>query len=159
MLEGVMKMRVRELMSRPAVSCGPDDSLESAAGLMWDHDCGSLPVMEDARVVGVITDRDICMAAYNERRLLSDIPVSRAMATTVAYCSPGDSIESAEAMFAEHQVRRLPVLDEDGVLVGVLSLDDLVRRARNGRSVSPKQVASTYAAIIESRVNELPETD
>jgi CBS domain-containing protein len=155
-------MRVKQIMSHPAVSCGPDDTLETAAGLMWDHSCGVLPVVEDGRVIGMLTDRDTCMAAYTERRLLSDIPVSRAMAAHVVTCGPDDTVKHAEELMAAHQVRRLPVVHQDGTLVGVLSIDDLVRegaeeRWQRRKAISAAELVDTLASVAEPRIDEMEE--
>jgi CBS domain-containing protein len=153
-------MRVRDIMSKPVITCAPHDTLADAAGLMWDNECGALPVVEHGRLVGIITDRDVCMAAYNEGRLLVDIPVQRAMAAElVAKCKPGDTVTHAERLMSAHQVRRLPVVDEDGAAVGLLSLDDLARVARGERGhrkheVRSAEIVDTLAAVAERRFDE-----
>lgn len=151
-------MRVRHVMTQPAVTCSSLDTLEVAAGLMWDHECGSLPVVEDGQVVGIVTDRDICMAAYAENRRLSDIPVVRAMASSlVAHCHPEDTLAQAETKLATYQVRRLPVVDDAGAVVGVLSLDDLARVAVEQRgskrpAVKSREIVDTLASVTERRI-------
>jgi CBS domain-containing protein len=142
-------MRVEQLMSQPAVTCRSDDSLHTAARLMWDHDCGALPVVGDGgKVVGVITDRDACMAAYTQGLPLQAVPVSRAMSRQVFSCRPDQAIEAAEKLMAEKQVRRLPVLDGEGRPVGMLSLNDVAREAasRPGNGLA-SDVAKTLGAI------------
>ena len=131
-------MLVRDLMKPPQV-CGPADSLDRAAQLLWEHDCGVLPVVDDKRrVVGMITDRDICMAAYTQGRALSELPVSRAMAHAVVRCSPDHDVEAALHVMAEGQVHRLPVVDDNDRLLGILSLTDVVR-ATQGRPMAMRQ--------------------
>jgi CBS domain-containing protein len=150
-------MRVRDVMTEPAVSCGPADTCETAAGLMWDYDCGMLPVVEAGRVVGVLTDRDICMAAYTQGRLLADIPVGRAMAAPVVTCRPDDTVKHVEEMLVKHRIHRIPVVDEAGNLVGVLSLDDLARRwasEHQHRALTAGEVVGTMASIAEPRLPE-----
>jgi len=123
-------MKAREVMTRNAATCRSSDSLDRAAQLMWDHDCGCIPVVEDSgRLSGVITDRDICMAAYLQGRPLSEIPVFNVMSAEPLACSPDDSIESAEALMQRRQVRRVPVT-ENGRLMGMLSLCDIVQALR-----------------------------
>lgn len=123
-------MRVEEIMSKPAITCRSTDSLNKAAELMWHYDCGVIPVVDhDNRLVGIVTDRDVCMAAYTQGRLLSVIPVSTAMATQVFSCGPGDAIESVERLMKEKQVRRIPVVDGQNAPIGLVSLNDLVRGA------------------------------
>jgi CBS domain-containing protein len=125
-------LRVEALMTRSAVTCGPDATLEEAARLMWERDCGALPVtngLEGRRVIGMITDRDVCMAALLQGRPLGELRVRDAMARTVHSCRPGDSVERALRVMAEARVRRLPVVDGEDQILGVLSLADAVRAA------------------------------
>ena len=142
-------MRVEQLMNQPAVICHAGDTLHTAARLMWDNDCGVLPVVgDDARVIGVVTDRDACMAAYTQGLPLQAIPVVGAMSRQVFSCRPDQALEDAEKLMAEKQVRRLPVLDGDGRAIGVLSLNDVAREAasRPGNGLAA-EVAKTLGAI------------
>lgn len=123
-------MPVRDLMMQPVTTCHVDDLLSTPAQLMWDRDVGAVPVVDaDGRLVGMITDRDICMAALMQGRPPDDIPVRTAMAKQVFACSPDAPIAEAEAIMRDKQVRRVPVIDADGRLVGMLSLNDLAREA------------------------------
>jgi CBS-domain-containing membrane protein len=119
-------MLVKDIMTAEAKSCRPDDSLQVAAKMMWEGDCGCVPVVDDEkRVVGIITDRDICMAAFTQGLPLSESRVDSAMAREVTCIHADDSPALAEAAMQRLQVRRLPVVDRAGTLVGVLSLADL----------------------------------
>ena len=149
-------MRVRDLMTKETHSCHPDDSLERAAQLMWDHDCGWLPVCTgpngSSQVIGVITDRDICMNALFCGNPLRDLRVSGAMAREIRSCHADDTLATAENTMRSAQVRRLPVVDETGALLGMISLADLAREAareRHGphRKVTETEVGDTLAAI------------
>jgi CBS-domain-containing membrane protein len=145
-------MRIDRLMSKPAITCGESDTLNAAAHLMWTHDCGVIPVVnQSGHLVGIVTDRDICMAAYTQGRLLHWIPVSTVMTKQVHSCRAADSIEYAEALMSEKQVRRLPVIDEDGRPVGLLSLGDIARHAtrRRRRRGARRGVVKTLAAVCE----------
>jgi CBS domain-containing protein len=124
-------MRVEQLMTRNVESCGPHDSLDCAARLMWEHDCGVVPVVngDGAQVVGMLTDRDVCMAAYTQGRPLREIPVSTAMSQRLCSCRATDNVAVALKVMETNQVRRLPVLDADDHLIGMLSLADLGREA------------------------------
>lgn len=134
-------MKVEKLMTRNPVSCTPEDDLSVPARLMWEADCGCVPVVDrDRRVVGMVTDRDVCMAAYTQGRPLREMRVGEVMSNKVHACRMADDLEVAERMMKTRQVRRLPVLDTDERLVGMLSLNDLALRA--AREVSPDQVAS-----------------
>jgi CBS-domain-containing membrane protein len=119
-------MKVKELMEIKVRSCLVDDSLNWAAQLMWEGDCGALPVVgPEGDVVGMITDRDICMAAYTKGRPLTLIKVGDAMAKQVTTCSAESSAETAMSLMKEVRVRRLPIVDAQGKLAGILSLNDL----------------------------------
>jgi CBS domain-containing protein len=149
-------MRVSELMSRQVQSCRPGDSLEQVARIMWEYDCGGVPVCAGngiTRVVGVITDRDICMCALLQGRPLRELSVSTALADRKLHaCQPGDSLDRAERMMREARVRRLPVVDAAGSLVGMLSLADIAREASREQSLEHREVTElevneTLAAI------------
>jgi len=120
--------RVRDVMTREPRTCMPSDPLNQVAQQLWEGDCGALPVIDhDRHVVGMITDRDVCMAAYTKGLPLSQISVSSAMSSGVYTCRPGDSLRSIMDLMSTHQVRRLPVVDEQGRLVGIVSLADVAR--------------------------------
>jgi len=113
-------MHVEEIMTTSVKSCGPDDSLDTAARLMWEHDCGCVPVIDqDGRVLAMLTDRDVCMAAYTQGRTLAEIRVSAAMSNACHAVSPNDPVVAAERLMQEHQVRRLPAAGE--VLVSAMA--------------------------------------
>ncbi|MBN1240007.1 MAG: CBS domain-containing protein [Gammaproteobacteria bacterium] len=153
-------MRVEQLMSKQVYWCRPEDTLDRAAQLMWDHDCGALPVCTgngETHVAGMITDRDICMSALFQGRPLHEIRISDAMTRESRVCRPEDSAADAEKTMRGAQVRRLPVVSADGQLVGIISLADIAREAaREAQSqmarpeISEIEVGDTYAAIVES---------
>lgn len=125
-------MKVRELMTSLVHSCSPQDSLTQAARMMWDHDCGALPVVDrNGKVGAMITDRDICMAAYTRGERLSDLRVADSMSKSLVSCSPDDELSIAAARMAEHRVHRLPVIDTDGKLSGILSLNNIAAASNN----------------------------
>jgi CBS domain-containing protein len=143
-------MNVAELMTKNAMTCRPDEPLHSAAQIMWDHDCGCVPVVDETNAIqGMITDRDVCMAALMQGKSLSEISVGSAMSRAIYGCLPNDDIEKAAELMRARQVRRVPVLDEQGRVLGVLSLGDfaraLSRSATNG--VSSPTVARTLFDI------------
>lgn len=151
-------MRVEELMTRPVQSCRPDDSLEQAAQFMWERDCGSIPVCStdgQTQVIGMITDRDVCMCAYLQGKTLRELKVSDAIAEQqLRACRASDSVSEAENAMREVRVRRLPVLDAQGALVGMLSLADIAREAireqkQSEREITEADVNDTLAAICE----------
>lgn len=124
-------MSITRLMTPEPATCVPETNLAAAAMIMWRADCGIVPVVEPQsnRLAGVITDRDICMAAATKHQAACSIPVADVMTRTVVTCRASDSVGKALARMAEHRVRRVPVVDDEGVLVGVLSLADLIGKA------------------------------
>ncbi|HEX9725291.1 MAG TPA: CBS domain-containing protein [Vicinamibacteria bacterium] len=156
-------MKVSELMTTDVRTCWINEPLDRAAKLMWESDCGSLPVLDqNGRVVGMITDRDVCMAAYTQAQLLGRIPVSRALSPELHSCKPEEDLDKVENRMRSHQVRRLPVVDDEGHLRGVLSLADIAQRAAKDakgkagtRQVSFADVGETLAAVTTPRRLEL----
>ena len=146
-------MHVKEIMSHPAVTCPTSATLDQAARLMWEFDCGVVPVVDDSgKVCGMVTDRDICMAAYTQGKPLSAIPVTTAMARQVVAIHTEDGIEHVEALMRESQVRRLPVLDQESRPAGVVSLNDLARlSARARKSAVDRELVQTLAAVCQPR--------
>jgi CBS domain-containing protein len=149
-------MTIEPIMSRHVHYCRPDHTLDYAASSMWDHDCGCLPVCVDdgePRVIGMLTDRDICMAALFQGRPLRELKVADAMSRDIRVSKVDDRPEDVELLMRESKVRRVPVTDEAGGLVGIVSLADLARAA-HGRAtsasqeaVSERDVGHTLAAI------------
>ena len=125
-------MQTSELMSREPRAVRVGDRLDAAARVLWEQDCGIVPVVDSAGVVvGVLTDRDLCMAVYTQGRSLSELGVTTVMSRLVRACRPDDSIQTAMAAMRDAQVHRLPVVDARGVLVGILAMNDLVRAAQS----------------------------
>ena len=151
-------MTIEAIMSSHVHHCRPEQTLDYAAAQMWNHDCGSLPVCSgdgQPRVIGMLTDRDICMAALLQGKPLRELKVADAMSGDIRVCEVGDRPEDVEHLMREQRIRRVPVTDESGELVGIVSLADLARAAR-GRPisrqpgiVSERDVGHTLAAICE----------
>jgi CBS domain-containing protein len=140
-------MKIEEIMTRSPRACRETDTLDCACHVMWDNDCGVVPVVDGgSRVVGMITDRDICMASFFQGRLLHQIPISAAMSRAVCSIVADDTVEAAEELMSRHQVRRLPVTDGEGRLVGILSLNDIAREAARERNEKIKRVSETGVA-------------
>lgn len=159
-MDDASTMLVGELMTREVRTVRPEDSLQAAARILWEEEIGFLPVVDgEGRLAGVITDRDICMAAFTSGRALAELPVGRFMTKVVFAIRPQRTVADAELLMRSKHVHRLPVVDEGGQVVGVLSLDDLAREtalehARPGRlkRIPPEDVAMTLAAVAEHRV-------
>lgn len=144
-------MKISSLIHRSVTSCTTHDTLERAAQLMWDHDIGCLPVIDDqGHVAGMVTDRDICMAAYMQGAPLRAIPVANAMAKHVFSCTEDDEVSAVEQTLSAHQIHRMPVIDAQGHPVGIVSINDIARAASAGQ-VPPSEIASTLAAVSAPR--------
>ena len=152
-------MQVNQVMTRNVRHCRTWDALSEAAQQMSDGDCGCIPVLADdgsQRVVGVITDRDICMATHLRDELPSKILVGDVMSRNVRSVKPSATLAEAESMMSEAQVRRLPVEDDEQKLVGILALADLAREAQRMRTadhpeITEDEVGDTLSAISMSR--------
>ncbi len=146
-------MKVRDVMTQTVASCRPDANLAEAAALMWEHNCGLLPVVnEQGKVTGVITDRDICIALGTRGRSAAEITVSDVSYRAAVLCDADDDVRCALKVMAAERVRRLPVIDHEGNLVGLLSLDDVTLHARHHGdtdrpAVSFEDVMNTLRAI------------
>ena len=152
---GPSKAPVHDIMRVRVYSCSPTDTLHRAAQIMWEKDCGCLPVIDDVRRVrAVITDRDICMAALTQGVALAETSVSSAMSGSLTVCSPDDSLSTVEDSMRAQQIRRVPVVDANGVLIGMISLADIARYLRPRTVQAPASVAQlleTLAGISEPR--------
>lgn len=153
-------MTIEPLMSREVHHCRPDHTLDFAAARMWEHDCGCLPVCADdgsgePRVIGMLTDRDICMAALFQGKALYELKVADAMSRDIRVSKVDDRPEDVELLMREQRIRRVPVTDDAGALVGIVSLADLARAARRraasrgAAGVTERDVGHTLAAICE----------
>src|SRR5258705_12325675 len=124
-------MKVKEILTADPKVCTTTTNLAEAASFMWDYDCGILPVVADeGRVVGLITDRDICIAGATNNRHLSNIAVEEIMTGQVYSCAPEDDVDKALDTMQQRKVRRLPVIAPDGTLEGILSINDLTLNAK-----------------------------
>lgn len=151
-----MAMRVEELMTRTVWACRVDEPLSAAARSMWEHDVGALPVMDaEGKLVGIVTDRDVCMAGYFTGEPLASVPVEHAMSKVVFTVEADRSLAAAEQIMTSKQIRRLPVV-RDGAVVGMVSLGDLARAARRRRGTTTDEVDATFAAIVEPRPAAIP---
>lgn len=136
-------MKVSEAMTAQVVTAKPGDSIRSVAKIMSEINVGSVPVFEDGRVVGLVTDRDIVLRAVAEGGDLNG-PISAVMSDHVQACNLADSVADAAGKMASLQLRRLVVTDDGGALVGILSLGDIATDFGN------KQVGEVLEEISES---------
>jgi CBS domain-containing protein len=151
-------MKVKEVMVTDVKVCTDYDALSVAAEIMWDFDCGSVPVLDkDGHVIAVVTDRDVCMAAFFQGLPLDRIPVTAAMSKEIYFCRADDDLAMAEALMCELQIRRLPVVDSSRRIVGILALNDLAREEERERTmrmptqISAGEIAQVLAAVCKSR--------
>jgi CBS domain-containing protein len=146
-------MKIREIMTADVHACQPDTDLGKVAGIMWDHDCGIVPVVDPSgAVIGLVTDRDICVAAATRGLPPERISAAQAMGHPVRACLPDDSVQAALATMKEFQIRRLPVIDSNGILKGIVSMNDIARAAERRPGIPAKEIVSTLAGICEHRV-------
>jgi CBS domain-containing protein len=154
-------MKVKEVMMGTAYYCQPETNLGSATELMWNANCGFLPVQApDGKVIGVITDRDICIALGTRGRLPGDVAVGEVMSSKLYSSAPDDDIHVALQVMKEGKVRRLPVIAQKGSLVGVISMDDILLRTEPmslGREpeLSSDEVVRAYRAITQRQVPQV----
>jgi len=139
-------MRCEQVMKRHVHRASPADSLRAVAQKMREQDIGFLPVCdENDRVVGVVTDRDLVLRACADDRSMSATRVEAIMSPDVMACRPGQGIRHAEQLMREHKKSRIVVTDEEGRLVGVISLSDLAQYE------TPAHMAETFASIAERK--------
>ena len=151
-------MKVKEVMTPDAKAIWLTESLTDAAKLMWENDCGVLPIIKDGRkVIGMITDRDICMAVAMRDTNPSGVSVEEVMTGQVYAVNPEDDIHEALQKMRDHKIRRLPVVDAEGELEGILSMNDVVLKANSGAgdSIKYKDVVKTYQAICHRPIPEV----
>src|SRR5690349_4045704 len=146
-------MKIRDLMTREPKCCSPDTNLAAAAELMWTNDCGVLPLIEDGKLAGVITDRDICIALGTRNRAAADTTVGDVATRKVETCAAGDDVHTAMATMRRARVRRLPVVDEGGKIEGILAVNDLVLAVeRKHGPIDYEDVLNTVKAVSEHRI-------
>ena len=146
-------MKVKDIMTPNAKAIWLTESLADAAQIMWENDCGVLPIIKDGRkVIGMITDRDICMAVAMRDKNPSSVSVEEVMSGEVYSVNAEDEIDEALQAMQEHKIRRLPVVNVEGELEGILSMNDVVLHAIADESedtIDYGEVIETYHAICE----------
>ena len=149
-------MNVKEIMQEDVATCTPNDDVATAVTIMHDHKCGFLPVVDShGLVVGVVTDRDLSIAAATKRhRTAERIAVTDAMSHPVFSCFPDENLKVVLATMAKHHVRRLPVLDKQGHLKGVLSIDDIVQVPRQRGTPTAEEIVDAFKGIGAPRAIE-----
>jgi CBS domain-containing protein len=146
-----MIMLVKDVMSKKMIFCTPSDTAQAAARTMKLHRVGALPVVSDlvnAKLEGIVTDRDLCSGVVAEAKLAEKIKVAEVMTRNPVTCAPENTLEDCEALMQEHQIRRIPVVDNQGRCVGIVAQADIALHAPAGI------VAKTLAEISKSIATE-----
>jgi CBS domain-containing protein len=154
-------MKIHDVMTPEAQSCSPSTDLAAVGALMWRRDCGTIPVVDpvSGKVQGMITDRDICMAAATKNRPAAEIRVSEVVSGPLHAVRADDDAREALRVMREAQVRRVPVVDSDGKLQGIVSINDLIllADAKTGRdSLLDTEVMETLKRICQHRALNVP---
>lgn len=145
-------MKVRELMTQPPELCRLDTSLTTASRRMRETGCGTLAVIDArGRLAGILTDRDLAMAVGMTPRDISRVPVDKAMSHRVHTCEPEDDVDVAMARMAAARVRRLPVVDSDGDVKGLISIDDIILWGVFQGGVTTQALTEALRAICSPR--------
>ena len=140
-------MRVKDIMTTDVRTCTPDTTVAEAARLMWEGDCGILPLVDEGELVGVVTDRDMYIALATQNARASHVRVGAIAARSVATCMPEDDIEDALTRMKQARVRRLPVVGFGNTLVGMLSINDILLAVDGRNGVRVDAVLETLQAI------------
>lgn len=143
-------MKAKELMTTNPACCTPEATAQQVAQLMEENDCGCIPVVEDEEsrfLVGVITDRDLALRGVARGRS-AETPIRELMTTDVSAVRPDDTLDRVEELMADLQVRRVPVIDEDGCCVGIVSQADL---ALDEETTSDAEIGQIVERISEPR--------
>ena len=145
-------MLISQIMTRSTKACSPDMNLAQATELLWTAACGALPVVDTGnKVIGIVTDRDICIALGTRNRLASELTVEQAMSASPYVCHAGEDIHTALTTMRERKIRRLPVVTAEGTLQGMLCASDVLLHARHDDGTNPElsyeNIVSTLKGI------------
>jgi len=150
-------MKVSEVMTKSPAYCSADTNLGAAAEIMWKHNYGFLAVVSPQQnVVGVTTDRDMCIAMATRNRLPGQVTVQEISSVATYSCRPDDDVQAAMDIMAAKKVRRLPVINAAGKLEGILSVDDVILRTGSQikGSLAPEYILSTLKKLNDSQLRE-----
>ena len=137
-------------MTKEVKCCGLDTNLAAATELMWNTDSGILPVMDDGKLAGIITDRDICIALGTQNRRATEMQAGEIACHDIQTCAVDADVNSAMAAMRRAKVHRLPVVD-DGKMVGILALNDIVDAVDVRSDINAGEVMDTLKAVGEHR--------
>lgn len=140
-------MKISDLMTPDPVTCLPTTNLAQAAALMLQGDCGVLPVVENGRIRGVVTDRDLFIALGTRDRQPSTVTIADVMHGPLFTCGPDDDVDAVLAMMKDHAIRRVPVEGFAGAVIGIVSMNDIVRAVGAKGTVRAATVVDTLQSI------------
>lgn len=140
-------MKVKDVMTQEVRSCSPDTNLAAAATLMLDGDCGLLPVVQDGKLIGVVTDRDMYIALATRDKRASEVTVSEVIQAPVHTCEPDDDVQTVLEAMKRYRIRRLPVEGFGGTVVGIVSMNDVVLAAGPRKPVREAEVVGALQSI------------
>lgn len=144
--------KIREIMTNDPVSVNPSDSAQTAAQLMRTNHIGPIPVIDsDRKLVGIVTDRDLAIKIVAEGRAATDTKVADIMSQTLFTCGPNDDVEQAIKTMEEHQVRRVPIVDDQRRLVGIVAQADIATRLSEPKKVGRTVEGISHPSEAESR--------
>lgn len=155
-------MKVKDLMKTDVGVCAADDNLMRVAALMRQRDCGVVPIVDDEkRVIGMLTDRDLCLAIIARNRKASDVKAADLINGAAIVCAAGDKIEDVLKKMRKNQIKRLAVVGEAGEIAGILSVNDILIAVRKDTKLK-KKIYSTLKNIAAPRpivLKEIPDTE
>ena len=140
-------MKISDLLTPDPVTCLPTTNLAQAAALMLQGDCGILPIVENGKIRGVVTDRDLFIALGTRDAKPSAMTVGEVMQGPLFTCSPEDDVEAVLEVMKEHAIRRVPVEGFGGAVLGIVSMNDIVRAAGARKAVRGAAVIDTMQSI------------
>ncbi len=140
-------MQIKDIMTGEPRTCSPGTNLAEAAALMLDGDCGSLPVVESGKLVGIVTDRDLYIALATRDKRAAEMTIREVAQTPVYTCGPDDEVQAALETMRQHRIRRLPVEGFGGTVMGMVSMNDIVLAAGSRKPVRDGEVVGTLRAI------------
>jgi CBS domain-containing protein len=140
-------MKTKDIMTTDVRTCSTGTNLAAAAALMLDGDCGILPVMDEGKLVGVVTDRDMFIALATRNRLASHVTVGEVAGKQVWTCGPDDDVHTVLETMKAHRVRRLPVEGFGGTVLGIVSMNDVLLAAGARKALRSDEVVDTFQGI------------
>ncbi len=144
-------MKIEKIMTKAVGCCVSEDTLTKVAKIMRQKNCGGVPIIDgENQVIGIITDRDVCLAALSQNKKISQIKAAELIGAKIISCAASDKIEDALKKMRKNQIKRLPVIGKNGELVGILSVSDVLMSARKNKKLQ-KKIYSTLRDIFQPR--------